>query len=66
MLGDEVVLSDQEVNGGDSSPTGPVEIHLSREMSKLYVSEELHLPPVGNDGRYVVQLYPSGSKRTVV
>ena len=66
VLGNEIVLDDPEAKGGDASPAGPLEIHLSREMSKLYVSDELTLPAVGHDGHYVVQLYPSGIKRTVV
>ena len=66
VLGNEIILDDLEAKGGDSSHAGPLEIHRSREMSKLYVSDELTLPAVGHDGHYVVQLYPSGVKRTVV
>ena len=35
-------------------------------MSKLYCSDEPQLPSLGNDGHDVVQLFPSGVKRTVV
>ena len=66
VLGNAAPLSDTEVEDGVSARFRLLEIHMSREMSKLYVSEELHLPPVGNDGHYVVQLYRSGIRRTVV
>ena len=56
--------------GGDASHTGisgPLEVELSRPMSMLLVpSDGERLPALGPDGHYVVQMFPTGVKRTVV
>ena len=66
VLGNEVWLSESEVSDGDSSLVEPLALHLSNEMSKLYCSDGPQLPALGTDGHHVVQLFPSGVKRTVV
>ena len=65
----EMTPEEDDLQSGEPSLTAahqPLEVVLTPEMSKLYCSDEPGLPTLGSDGYYVMQMFPSGVKRTVV
>ena len=56
------------VNSGDSSPSTPIEVQLTPQMSLLLMPTDGEALPKleHHDDYYVVLCYPSGVKRTVV